>query len=75
MSRPNKVIAGESPFRCIGLGRIFGHRFEYPCTIEIVASSHCLRCGMPRGGWKPAQRTMPPRPRTRGDVDGDLGPM
>lgn len=41
----------EATNRCIGiLGRLFGHKFfkEY----YSGQFDHCVRCGMPLGGWK-----------------------
>lgn len=44
----------KSPFRCVGLvGRLFGHRFTYRAAVATTRySDHCMRCGMPSGGWK-----------------------
>lgn len=40
-----------SAAKCIGiLGRLFGHRFTK--LGYDGRSDHCLRCGMPMGGWK-----------------------
>lgn len=55
-----KWIMGPSMFRedgvkvtCIGIrGRIVGHLFQYPGFDILVPSRECIRCGMPRGGWK-----------------------
>lgn len=37
------------PYKCQGLlGWIFGHKW----FLMFEPEDNCLRCGMPRGGWK-----------------------
>lgn len=41
--------------RCRGIiGLIFGHKFHHATMEWVEYSDHCVRCGMPKGGWASA---------------------
>ena len=50
--------------RCIGIGRVLGHRFAF--AGGSVQFDYCFRCGMPAGGWSSGAVT---RRAARGSQD------
>lgn len=48
-----QTAPASTPTRCVGLGRIFGHKFTHHIGDWVYPIDFCRRCGIKRPGlWR-----------------------